>query len=201
MGYWNFLSRKTEPLNRNHKRSIAMKKNEFSFVAPLETIKLKHITTAVFLPHHVTVDLPRGRFRVRGTLNGTPFSKSIQYGKEGSRFFTVSRALREACNIELGDLINISFEVINLEKVDLSLVHESIVVHDSETRKIGRRFSNAGKYDFTTYIDELKKMDVRVRRSIEEVRRATFTAIGAEPDKNSVVKKDLTRNRKRPRKL
>ena len=158
-------------------------KNEFSFIAPLETVKLKHVTTAIYLPHHVIIDLPRGRLRVSGTLNGAPFSLAIRYGKEGSRFFTVGSALRKEARVAPGDQANVSFKVLNMKNVEVPVLLESVLVQDSEARKIGRRFSANVSYEFVDYIHDVKNMDVRMRRSIEKVQRARITNPTPHPNK------------------
>ena len=151
-------------------------KNEFSFVAPLETVKLKHLTTAVYLPHHIIVDLPKGRLRVSGTLNGFPFSLAIQYRRDGSRFFTVGAGLRRDARVVAGDQVSVSFKVLSLKNVELPSVLESVIHQENEVRKIGKKFSGTGKYEFTDYIHEVKNMDVRIRRSIEKIQRGKIAA-------------------------
>lgn len=151
-------------------------KNEFSFVAPLETVKLKHVTTAVYLPHHVIIDLPKGRLRVSGTINGFPFSLAIQYRRDGSRFFTVGSGLRRDAGIVAGDHVNVSFKILSLKNVEVPSPLDSAINQESEVRKIGRKFSKNVKYDFMNYIHDVKNMDVRIRRSIEKIQRGKIAA-------------------------
>ncbi len=158
------------------------KRSEFSFIAPLETVKLKHITTAVYLPHHIILDLPKGRVRVSGTLNGCPFSQAIQYRRDGSRFFTVGSGLRREARVEPGAQVSVSFRVLNLDRVELPTTLEAVLHQDSEVRKIGKKFSNPVKYEFTDYIHSIKNMDVRLRRSIEGVQRSKISAL--QPQQN-----------------
>lgn len=159
-----------------------MQKREFSFVAPLETVKLKHTTTAVYLPHHIIVDLPKGRVRVSGTLNGFPFSQAIQYRKDGSRFFTVGSGLRNEARIEPGDQVNVSFKVLNLHQVELPSTLEAVLHQDNEVKKIEKKFADPVKYEFTDYIHAIKNMDVRLRRSIERVQRGRISVM--QPQQN-----------------
>jgi hypothetical protein len=157
--------------------------NEFSFIAPLEPVKIKHITSAVYLPHHIIIDLPKGRLRVSGTLNGAPFSLAIRHRRDGSRFFTVGASLRKTAGIEPGDQVCVFFRILNLEKVEFPGEFEYALRQESEARKIGRQFSNAGKYEFIHYIEDIKNMDVRMRRSIEKIRRARLTTLQPQQNK------------------
>lgn len=157
-------------------------KNEFSFTAPLETVKLNHITTAVYLPHHIIVELPKGRQRVSGTINGSPFSLAIQYRRDGSRFFTVGAALRKEARIEAGDKVSVSFRILDFHQVELPRTLESVMHQDSEARQLGKKFCKPGKYAFTEYIRTIKNMDVRLKRSIENVQRSRITTL--QPQQN-----------------
>jgi hypothetical protein len=153
-------------------------KTEFSFKAVLESVRFNTITTAVFLPHHVIIDLPKGRSKVTGTINGAPFSLSIQYRKEGARYFAIGSALRKAARIEAGDSVEVTFRILSLQKIDYHEVLETVLHHDAEVRKIGRAsFSPVSPHPtLTGFLDAARNMDFRIRKCVEIVQRSKYVS-------------------------
>lgn len=160
-------------------------KKQFSFTSLLESVRLNLLTTAVYLPHHIIIELPKGRLRVSGTINGSPFSLAIQYRRDGSRYFTVGSALRKAANIDAGDTVHVSFKVLNLNVVELPDALEVVVHQDNEVKKIGRTFSKPAKETLSDYVSAIKNMDVRMKRSIEKVQRSKIGALQPQPNKKN----------------
>lgn len=146
-------------------------RTDFTFTSILETIHFNVISAAVFLPHHIIVDLPKGRLRVSGLINGAPFSLAIQYRKDGSRYFTVGAALRKAARIEPGDTVFVSFKVLDLNNVELPEALEFTVRSSIETGKLFRASSGSKKL-LSSYITEAKNIDSRIRHAVEIVQKA-----------------------------
>ena len=146
-------------------------RTDFTFTSILETVHFNVISTAVFLPHHIIVDLPKGRLRVSGLINGAPFSLAIQYRKDGSRYFTVGAALRRAAKIEPGDTVNVSFKVLDLNNVELPEALEFTVRSSIETGKLFQ-LPGGSKKILSNYIDQVKNIDSRIRHAVETVQKA-----------------------------
>lgn len=155
-------------------------KPQFSFTGQLESVRLNVQTTAVYLPHHIIAELPKGRIRVSGTINGAPFSLAIRFRKDGSRYFTVGSTLRNAARVGPGDNVDIRFRVLDINSVEPPAVLEVVAHEEHEVKSIGRLFSKPGKQILEDYISNVKNMDVRLRRSIDNVRKGRI-ATGLQP--------------------
>ena len=145
-------------------------KPQFSFKGVLESVRLNVQTTAVYLPHHVIAKLPGGRLRVTGTINGAPFSLAIRFLRNGSRYFTVGSDLRKAARIAEGDSVDVRFRVIDLCSAEPPAILEVVTLHEREIRSI-RTLPQKERQVLENFITDLKNMDVRIRRSVENVRK------------------------------
>jgi hypothetical protein len=143
----------------------------YTFDSVLEAVKFNQITTAVFLPHHTIIELPKGRIRVSGTINGTPFSLAVQFKKDGSRYIAIGAGLRRAAGIEIGDQLHIAFRVLNLKEVDLPRSFENVLKQDDELKRISRIILKDTKL-ITSFVNTAKNLDSRVRKCIEIVQRS-----------------------------
>jgi hypothetical protein len=144
----------------------------FEFSGIVESVHFNQITTAVFLPHHIIIELPRGRVKATGIMNGVPFSVSVLYRKDTGRYFPINLALRKAANIEPGDAVNVNFKVIDPEKVDLPAELETVLNEDDKARKIWKTLTISMQRVLADYIESAKRIDMRVRRAVETVQRA-----------------------------
>ena len=60
------------------------------------------------LPRDASATLPtRGMTLVKGTINGAPFQAVLEPDGQGSHWFRVSEALREAANADVGDTVTL----------------------------------------------------------------------------------------------
>jgi hypothetical protein len=150
---------------------MATRKN-FEFSGIVESVQFNKITTAVFLPHHIVIELPRGRLIAKGIMNGVPFSVSLLYRKDTGRYFPINLALRKAANIEQGDAVNVTFKIIDPEKVDMPAELETVLNEDDKARKIWKKLTISMQRVLADYIHSAKQIDMRVRRAVETVQRA-----------------------------
>ncbi len=153
-------------------------KTQFSFTSVLESVRLNVQTTAVYLPHHIIAKLPGGHIRVTGTINGAPFSLAIRFRRDGSRYFTVGSALRRAARIIEGDSVDVRFRVIDLQKAELPAILEVVTLHEREIRSIRTLPKKEGRQVLENFMTDITNMDVRIRRSVENIRKGH---IGSEP--------------------
>jgi hypothetical protein len=150
---------------------MATRRN-YTFSGIVESVRFNLIHTAVFLPYHVLLDLPRGRVKASGIMNGAPFSLSILYRKDKGKYFPISASLRGAAKIEPGDAVNVSFRVIEMEKVEMPQELETVLNEDDKARQIWKRIPPTLKRVLAGYVESAKKIDVRMRRSLETIHRA-----------------------------
>jgi hypothetical protein len=153
----------------------------FTFNGVVESVKINLISAAVFLPHHIIIELPKGRLKVSGILNGTPFSLALLYRKELGRYFPISSALRKTANVSPGDSVNITFRIIQTEKVELALPLETVLTEEDKTRKIWKKFSITLQRIVGDYIDSVKRIDMRIRKTIEMIQRSRHNDLQNQP--------------------
>lgn len=162
-----------------------MEKKSYTFSGVLETVKRNRMTAAVFLPHHIIIDLPKGRSRVTGIINGKPFSLSIQFSKNGRRFFTVGAPLRRAARLEIGDPVLVTFRILGMSKVDLPDTFEAVATMMSETgrTKPGNGSKRIGL--LSDYADAIRNLDSRVGKAFEMVQRSKSIPRTPQPNKKN----------------
>jgi hypothetical protein len=159
----------------------------YTFDSVLEAVKFNQVTTAVFLPHHTIIEIPKGRIRVSGTINGTPFSIAVQFKKVGSRYIAVGAALRRTARIKIGDQVHVAFRVLNLKEVDPLRPLETVLKVDDDVKRISRSISKDTKL-ITSFVNTVIHLDSRVRKSIEIVQRSK--SVGQSPLPNNKKNKD-----------
>lgn len=145
-------------------------RKHFTFSGIVESVQFNLVTTAVFLPHHVIIELPKGRVKASGIINGIPFSSSVLYRRDTGRFFSISSALREAANIEPGDAVNVTFRIIEAEKVEVPEERETVLDEDDKAKKVWRMTSRQDV--LASYFHSAKQIDMRMRNAFERVEKA-----------------------------
>jgi hypothetical protein len=158
-------------------------KKNYTFIAILETVKRNRLTAAVFLPHHIIIDLPKGRLRVTGIINGEPFSLAIQSRKDGSRFFTIGPSLRNSARLVIGGQARVTFRILGTKLIDLPDNFESVAIMESETRL--KKSGHGAKKDglLSDYADGIRKLDSRVRKAFDIVQRSKAVPREQQPNK------------------
>lgn len=147
-------------------------KTQYTFSGIVEAVRFNQITTAVFLPHHIIIELPKGRVRVSGSLNGAPFSLAILFRKDGSRYFSVGASLRRAANIETGDTVHVAFKILDMHHVELPGPLDKRVDHHDEASKHTRKVKLQSGKVLVNFIQAVKSVDSRLRTSIESIQRS-----------------------------
>ena len=147
-------------------------RTSFRFKTTLAPIKAPFLKTAIYLPDEVIRQLPKGRVRVEGTFNGTPFSLAVQHLKDGSRYFSVSGPLRKAAGMELGDSVTVAFKLIDPDKLDIPEELEAILEQDEEARKAWDTLTRGYQRGLILYVTSVKNVDSRIRRALDLLNRA-----------------------------
>jgi len=142
------------------------KSQRFSFEARLIEYEGTLVSTAVEMPATVVKKLPAGRVRVEGTLNKTPFNLAIQFKKNGARYISVSQAMRRSAKIKPGDRINVSFTIVNPDKLDLPEEMEAVLAQDEDGAKQWNRLTTGLQRSLVHYINSTKNIDLRIERAL-----------------------------------
>jgi hypothetical protein len=152
--------------------SVIRNIKRFSFTGLVEEVNFNFITTAIFLPHHIVIELPKGRQRVSGSINGIPFSLAIQYRKDKGRYISVGSSLKKSANIVTGDEVDVVFKIIDSSRVELPEELERVVPADAKGKKIWRSIPSGSQGTLADFISSVQHIDSRMRCAIEIVRKA-----------------------------
>lgn len=144
----------------------------FSFETRLSEIENAFIKTAIFLPQDVVVKLPKGRVRVEGTFNGTPFALAVLHLKDGSRYFSVSAPLRRAARIKVGDKVQVKFKIVDPDKINIPEELEAVLEQDEDARKAWDKLTRGYQRGLIHYVTSVKNVDSRIKRAIDLMERA-----------------------------
>jgi hypothetical protein len=150
------------------------KKQEYSFMAPLEEVSWQFMNTIVRVPDSVVKALPAGRVRIEGTFNDAPVNLGIQSKKEGFYYVSVSAALRRAAKIKPGDAVRVKFTVADPEKLDMPEEMEAVLAQDEDAAKAWSELTTGIQRSLLHYVNSVKNVDSRIRRALfmaEKIKR------------------------------
>ena len=148
------------------------RKSKFAFKAVLSEVDATLIKTALFLPEDVVRQLPPGRVRVEGTMNGASFALAVQHMKGRGRFFSVSGPLRKAAKIRAGDKVDVSFVLVDPDRLDLPEELEAVLSQDDEARKAWDKLTTGYRRSLIHYVTSVKNVDSRIKRSFMLLEKA-----------------------------
>lgn len=143
--------------------------NDFSFRANLERLPNNLSYTALFLPYEIVAYLPeKGRVRVEGKINDiTPFNLAILNLKEGPKYLMIGSQLRKEAKIKEGDLVQVSFQLVDAELLDIPEEFQEVLLLDEVAAFIFNSFTTGYKRSLMHYITSAKSIDTRIKRSLE----------------------------------
>ena len=151
---------------------MAQLKKTFRFSAPLSPIKAVFLNTAIFLPDRVIRALPKGRVRVKGTFNKAPFALAVQHLKDGSRYFAVSAPLRKAAGIKTGDQVEVSFRLVDPDKIEIPEELQAVLDQDAAASAAWQKFTPGYQRGLVLYVTSVKNIDSRIKRALDLMERA-----------------------------
>lgn len=142
------------------------KKQSFSFESRLAEYKHMLVSTVVEIPVDVVKKLPTGRVRVEGKLNQVKFNLAIQSKKNGPKYLSVSQAMRKLAGVKPGDKVNVSFALVDPDKLDLPEEMEAVLAQDDEGAKKWNKLTVGLQRSLVHYINSSKNVDVRIERAL-----------------------------------
>jgi hypothetical protein len=146
----------------------------FSFKSILATMKGGLIHSVVYLPEEIIEQLPKGRVRTKGTINGIPFALAPQYKKDGSRFFTVNASLKKAAKIKEGSRVEVNFRLVDPDELDMPEELEAVLAQDEEAMIAWNNLTIGYQRSLILYVTSVKNVDSRIKRSLELMEKAKF---------------------------
>ena len=114
----------------------------------------------------ISSKLPRrGRTTVEGTLNGHPFTATLEPDGQKSHWMKVDSKLCEAANLSIGDQIEVEMQPVQ-EEPDPELpadLRSALQAHD-EARKTWDNTSTLARVDWIHWIESAKQLKTRKKR-------------------------------------
>lgn len=146
---------------------------DFSFTTKLERLPSNLTYTALFLPYEIVAQLPeKGRVRVAGKINGvTPFNLAILNLKEGPKYLMIGSQLRREAKIKEGDLVQVSFQLVDSEILEIPEEFKEALLLDEEANEVFSSFTTGYKRSLMHYITSTKNVDTRIKRSFELIEK------------------------------
>lgn len=161
-------------------------KTNYTFSGVLQAVEIGFIRTVVFIPQEIIVVLPKGKKKVTGLMNGAPFSLSVQYRKDGTQFFAVSNALREAAAIKPGDPVKVVFSLLD-KGHEFSSQLETRLAPDDDAGRVWNGFTAGLQNGLKHYVNTARNLDSRIRKSFEWVESSKASPV-VEPAKKRKTK-------------
>ncbi len=138
-----------------------------SFSAVLERIpNIPALWTILVIPFNVhEVFGAKGGVRVRGTLNGQPFRRSLLRRPDDSYFIMVNREMREAAGMKVGEPVQVVLEADTEERTvevppDLAAAFSA----DAAAGAAYEKLSMSHQYEFVSWLNRTKNPDTRQKR-------------------------------------
>jgi len=123
--------------------------------------------TFLTLPREASVKLPsRGQTTVEGTLNGFPFSATLEPDGRGGHWLKVERKLREAAGAEPGDIVTLEIAPV-AEEPEPTVppdLRKALAAAPTKAREAWSDITPAARRDFIHWIVSPKRPETRVKR-------------------------------------
>ena len=151
---------------------MPIKEKIYQFTAPLEEIKTVYRTYVIVIPESVLSELPaQKRYRVKGTINTTPFALAINSLKVGIKYFSISNPFKKTCKVLLGEPLDVLFYLVDPSIVDMPEELTEVLAQDEEGNALWQTFKPGMQRSLAHYVFSVKNTDSRIKRSIEIVNK------------------------------
>jgi hypothetical protein len=119
--------------------------------------------TVIMLPKNASDKLPsRGMSMIKGTMNGSPFQAVLEPDGEGSHWFKVNSAMREATKVAVGDMISFVVEPSKEwpePKVPSDL--EAALAADVKAHALWEKITPLARWDWIRWVGSTKNPETR----------------------------------------
>ena len=116
------------------------------------------------LPFDAKAVFGKARAPIRGTVNVTPFRSTVAvYGGVG--YLGVSKSLREAAGVEVGDEVDVEIELDDARRdVDVPPELTELLARDREAARTFERLSYTHRREYARWIADAKRAETKERR-------------------------------------
>lgn len=137
-----------------------------SFSAVVERLPGDELWTILIMPFDVEqVFGTSGSVRVRGTLNGVPFRRSIHPRGDGRHFMMLNRQMREEAGMEVGEPVQVVLEQDTGERtVEVPPDLAKALDADAAIGEVYARLAHSRRFEFVRWLNQTKNPETRQRR-------------------------------------
>lgn len=122
----------------------------------------------VEVPPAIVKQLPAGKPRLVGSINGAPFRLSLLNFKEGIRYLTLGTELRKKAGAHLGARVHVEMTPDpDPDRIDFPEEFLACLEQDPEAKKLFFAYTPGAQRSVMIYIRGAKSPDVRIKRSLE----------------------------------
>lgn len=165
-----------------------MKPTLHSFTTTLQPMEGVYTSSCIVVPNEVVKKLPNAtRLRTTGTLNTAPFALAIQRRANGVSLIIVSKRLRTEAKVSIGDTVQVTFEVVPTEQIEMPEELQALLDVDADAAEFWGSLTIGMQRSYAYYIGGAKTIDTRIRRSIDIITRGMNGELHAQ--KNAQKKK------------
>lgn len=137
-----------------------------SFSAPLEELNSHH-STAILIPDDIMDTRPQKGMRAEGFINQIPFNLAAQSQKIGPNYFMVSANLRRQLKAKAGDYVDIKFEWVSRDKLEIPEELQEVLLQDEEFNARFSTFTVGKQRGLVHFVASAKNTDTRIKRALD----------------------------------
>lgn len=157
----------------------------YKFNAIIEPLEVNTPYAGISIPQEIIeeISLKKGITRVNGLLNNTPFNLAFHNRKDGSKYLMIAGTLRREAKVKIGYEVVVQFEVVDSNILEIPEELEAVLEQDDFAKEFWNSLSTGYRRSLVHYITTSKNIDIRIKRSLELIRRAKAGELNIQKNK------------------
>ena len=137
-----------------------------SFAAVVERLPGDELWTILVAPFDVEqVFGTKGSVRVRGTLNGVPFRRSLHPRDDGRHFMMLNKEMRKAAGMVVGEPVQVVLELDTAERtVEVPPDLAEALDADAAMGEAYAKLAHSRRFEFVRWLNQTQNPETRQRR-------------------------------------
>ncbi len=136
------------------------------FSAVVERLPGDELWTVLVMPFDAEqVFGTKGSVRVRGTINGVPFRRSIHPRDDGRHFIMLNKEMRKAAGMVVGEPVHVVLEQDTGERtVDVPPDLANALAADAAIGEAYAKLTHSRRFEFVRWLNQTQNPETRQRR-------------------------------------
>lgn len=137
-----------------------------SFPAMVERLPGDELWTVLVMPFDAEQAFgTKGSVRVRGTINGVPYRRSIHPRDDGKHFMMLNKQMRQAAGMVVGEPVQVVMELDTAERsVDVPPDLAEALATDAAFGETYEKLAHSRRFEFVRYLNQTQNPETRQRR-------------------------------------